>query len=116
MRENDPYYFWNQIDKANSNQTLKSLCERAGLNYSNIKNQRSLNRLPKLEDAHALSRELGVTLEYLLTGVETQNLSPEAREVESSPELRALVRAVLRDKSLIQIISAIVESSEAHIG
>ncbi|MCH3916760.1 MAG: XRE family transcriptional regulator [Spirochaetia bacterium] len=48
--------------------SLKSLSEAAGISYKNMKDQRSLDRLPKLEDAYAIATVLGVSVEYLLTG------------------------------------------------
>ena len=56
-------------------------------------------------------------MEYLLTG-EGEVLCAEAQAVQDDPELRALVRAISRDRRLLAAISAVVESyeSKADIG
>lgn len=63
------YYFWKRVDMARSKQiTLKHLVEEAGLNYHLVKVQRSCNRIPKALDAAKLASVLDVSLEWLLTG------------------------------------------------
>lgn len=38
--------------------------------------------------------------------------SPEAKAVSESPELQALVRAVMRDPQLLSALATVIESSE----
>ena len=108
----DAYAFWRNFDRFSANKTLKAVTEIAGVNYRTIKNQRSAVRLPNLDDAYALAKALKVSLDALLTGEEVKALScKEAQAVERSPELQALVRAIIRDPNLLRIISAVIESS-----
>ena len=59
-----------------------------------------------------LSKSLNVSIEYLLTGQDPYRLSAEAKAVNEDPELQAVVRAIVRDRRLLHVISAVVESSE----
>lgn len=62
------FEFWKRIDNLNNGRTLTSLAKKAEISYRNVKEQRSLNRLPKLEDAYKLAQTLSTTIEFLLTG------------------------------------------------
>lgn len=62
------FEFWKRVDNLNNGKTLTSLAKEADISYRNVKEQRSLNRLPKLEDAYKLSQTLSTTIEFLLTG------------------------------------------------
>lgn len=115
----DAYQFWDNLDKARGDTTtLKDLCRNLGIAYQRIADQRSDCRFPKLEDAYALSEALGVSIDFLITGKESRRLySKEARLVDEDPDLRALVRAVSRDRSLLRLLSGIIQSTEkANIG
>ena len=113
----DAFRFWSNLDKAKGDKkTLKELCKELGIAYQRIADQRSDCRLPKLDDAYALALALGVSIEYLATGENMHSLTPEAKAVNESAELQALVRAVLRDPTLLRVISAVVESSEKTMG
>lgn len=66
MKEN-AYTFWKRLDES-YNGTLKELCLKTGVDYNRVKRNRSDCRLPNLEDAYALSHEIGLSIETLLTG------------------------------------------------
>ena len=109
---------WNRVDELRPGH-LTELCKKAQIPYARIKRNRTDCRIPSAEDLYAIASVLGTSVEYLLTGsIEKQPLyiSPEAQAVEDSPELQALVRAVMRDPQLLQVISAVVTSSEKTIG
>ena len=55
-------------------------------------------------------------MEYLLTGRDSCPLSEEVRLVDGDDELKALVRAVCRDRRLLPAVSAVVLSYEDDIG
>ena len=56
-------------------------------------------------------------MEALFTGKELPSYQcKEAQAVEKSPELQALVRAIMRDPNLLRVISAVVTSSEKNTG
>ena len=103
--------FWNRVDESNSS-TLKELCIKAGVDYKRVMHNRTDCRVPKAEDMLNLSKSLNVSIEYLLTGQDPYRLSAEAKAVNEDPELQAVVRAIVRDRRLLHVISAVVESSE----
>lgn len=70
MKDNLAREFWNRVDLMLGTETLKDLCKKAGLNYDSIRNRKSgaTYSLPRMETGYALSRALGVSMEFLLTG------------------------------------------------
>ena len=101
----DAYRFWANLDEARkSNQSsLKEVCRKLGIAYQRIADQRSECRLPKLEDAFLLASDLGVSLEYLLTGTEQTTIYPERIKAiadacmhEATEEDLVLVERILR--------------------
>lgn len=106
------YSFWQRVDQLRGDKTLKEIAEKFGLNYATIKDMRTKDRYPKLDVLIGLADCLGVSLDYLVTGDEQALSSPEARYVEESPEARVLVRAVMRDPTLLSALAAVILSSE----
>ena len=66
--------FWGRVELAQKTHgwTLSELCKRANLNYGTVMNSRSSARLPNLEASVALSITLGKSVEWLLTGENSQ--------------------------------------------
>lgn len=103
---------WNRVDELKK-EPLTTLCEKVGIPYTRVKRNRTDCRVPSCEDLLLISKYLNVSIEYLLTGESLlQPLTPEAQAVENDPDLRALVRAVQRDRTLLSAISAVVKSYE----
>lgn len=65
----DAYRFWKNVDVACNGMSLTSLSEKSGVNYRTMVNQRSINRMPSLYDAYLLAGALGVSIEFLMTGI-----------------------------------------------
>lgn len=117
------FEFWNRVDLLRKDMQLQDLARMAGISYKTLTNQRVEHRYPKAEDMKNIARVLGTTQEFLMTGENrdrkeerSSTLSPEALAVENDDRLKALVRACLRDPRLLDIISAVVESSEKTLG
>lgn len=111
--------FWNRIDELLEKQkaTLRDLSAATDIKYNTLAIQRTRHSVPNSEQLYAISRYLNRPMEYLLTGIQSfASLCPEAKAVNESEELQALVRAVLRDPTLLRVISAVVESSEKTMG
>ena len=102
----------------NKGTTIECVLNSAGgipLNTYNGWRKRKI--LPRGDECLAIAHELGVSVEYLLTGEDAPSYQcKEAQAVEKSPELQALVRAIMRDPNLLRVISAVVTSSEKNIG
>lgn len=94
--------FWEHIDSLNPYQSMRELCNRAGINYKNTCQQRSDGYMPKPEALLKLSRALGVSIESLLTGRLEVAYSPEIDEIArwlklfGTEEDFAIIRRLLR--------------------
>ena len=113
----DAYRFWDNLDKARGESiTLKDLCKKIGIAYQRLADQRSDCRFPKLEDAYALAKAIGVSLDYLITGESLSNLSPEAQFVETNETMRTLVRYCMNDTRLLPALELIIEQTRSDKG
>lgn len=107
--------FWNRINDLldKEHKTIKDLSENSDTSYDVIITQRTRKSIPKLEQLLDMAKFLNTSVEFLATGESLlQPLTPEAQAVENDPDLRALVRAVQRDRTLLSAISAVVKSYE----
>ena len=68
--------FWNRVDKFWQDRSLKEFSAASGVDYVLLLNWRTKKRLPSLEHACAISKVLGTTIEYLVTG-EDPDAPPE---------------------------------------
>lgn len=111
----DGFEFWKLIDRLNPYKTVSELAEAAGINYHNIKQQRTDCRIPKAEDLFKLSRALNCSMEYLLTGKEETIADPEIEFVENNPAMRTLVRFCMNDNRLLSAFELIVDDARKEI-
>ena len=66
--------FWGRVEqkqKECGSTNLKAICEKIGIPYQTIANQKSSARLPNLLSAVFLAKELETCVEWLLFGVST---------------------------------------------
>lgn len=85
--------FWNRV-KALLKQnklTQENLAEKAGLNFNNLKQQIFYNRIPDAVQSVAIAQVLDTSVEYLVTGIDS---NPAAAELA---ELKSKLRAILDD-------------------
>ena len=106
----EAYEFWKRVDSVRNNISMAEIARKANVSYKNIKDQRSLNRVPKLEDACAIASALSVPVEYLVYG-EKASISKEAQFVESNQEMRTLVRYCMNDGRLLSTLQLIVKQA-----
>ena len=102
----DGYVFWKRVDAMRKTSSLSSICKATGIKYSRIKENRSDNRLPCVEDLYLLSEYLGCSMEYLLTG-KTESLSPEAAYVSQSEAARLLIRRIMENPPLLGALATV---------
>lgn len=105
------HQFWNRVDDL-KDEALTKLCANTGVSYTSVKRNRTDCRLPSLLDAYKIAKYLGTTIEYLLTGNDL--ISTEAMEVESSPELKSLIRALGRNPNLLHLVSALLKDGDTR--
>lgn len=66
MDENTGFYFWKRIDEIKGSVSIKDISELSGIPYGTLKNQRSRNIVPKMEDVFAISKVLDVSMDTLM--------------------------------------------------
>jgi hypothetical protein len=67
---------------------LKAFIESLGINYNYYNADRQLDKLPKANESVKIAQALGVTVEYLVTGVKPDkpDITPVIRKLESALE------------------------------
>ena len=91
--------FWLKVDSliAGKGMSLGEFCAKANVSYNTDSYQRTRHALPKVEQLFSMADVLKLSVEELITGKSSIDISPEAKAVNESEELKALVRAVMRD-------------------
>lgn len=105
--------FWREVDKLNKFSTTKELAEVGGLNYVRMRNQRSEGRIPGSVDLLLISKVLGVSSEYLLTGHSTEvslPVTPEGME----DIVDALGHATLDERNMVRRLLNIREKGGSY--
>ena len=64
----DAYQFWQRFDELRDGRDMQSLLEGTGIKYKTLLAMRCNQSIPKSVELYQLSRSLGVSMEYLLTG------------------------------------------------
>lgn len=81
--------FWNRVKVLikQSLTTQEGLAKSADLNFSNLKQQIFYNRLPDAAQATRIARALNTTVEFLVTGEETNPLAGKVTELENKLDM-----------------------------
>ena len=71
--------FYENVKKLvkNNNFTLRIFIESLGINYDTYNGQKRLNNLPRADEAVKIAQALDTTVEYLVTGEETNKAQQE---------------------------------------
>ena len=102
------YDFWNRVDRKKKCSS-KELADKVGMNYSSMLTMRSRCNLPNIEMIIKFSRELGASIDWLLTG-EAYKQTEEALFVEQNPDAKILVRAIMQNPHLLSVISTLLKT------
>ncbi len=113
IQHNKAMDFWGRVELAQKKHgwTLIELCKRAEINYGTVMNSRSSARLPTLEAAVALSISLGSSVEWLLTGNNSQLTEKieDFNALNANPELVAIIKELPKvSKNQINAIKVIL--------
>ena len=106
------YQIWNRIDLLKGDISLNSLADKIGIKYQRMKEQRSSGRVPSADDLYRIAKALNSTMEYIYAGEGVAIVSEEARLVDGDPDLRVLVRAISRDRTLLSLLSLAIKAGE----
>ena len=106
--------FWDRCDSVlyNQGKTLKSVSDSIGVPYPTLKGWRCRNVFPKVELIASISEVLGTSLDFLLTGKESEPFCDEAIAVEYDEKLRLIVRQLKADPTFLEAISITLASKE----
>lgn len=100
---NDVEAFWKRVDLL-AKKPLYALADECGIKRNRLYSLRSKKRYPSVSESVELALSLKVPLNYLMTGKAPpipEDTCREAELVESSENLQAIIRACLRDETLI---------------
>ncbi len=112
--EEKAFQYWKRVDELRGDMSLSEIADIMNIKGQSLRNMRSCNRLPKLEATQKLADYLHTTVDYLMTGIHIRpvdNLCPEARYVQESPEARLLVSQVMKDPVLLSALAVVIEST-----
>ena len=108
--------FWGRVEIAQKEAgipTLKQLCESAGVYYNTVTNKRSLGRLPNLESAVEIAKEVGRPVEWLLLGEEKPKYDENitvANAINSDERLQEIAKKLLQaDSDELKAIEVILK-------
>ena len=74
------YEFWKRIDELRGTETLKDICDKTGIKYSRVRNNRSDVRYLKSQDMQVFADYLHTTPSYLMFGDQSKETpSPSTR-------------------------------------
>ena len=115
VMNDDAFGFWKRVDELKGKMTLSELSVNAGIKYQQVRHLRSENRYPKTEEIHRISLILKSSSDYLISGIDSSDLSPEMEFVRDNPLCRKIVRFMMEDEHLLEVVAAFVESSERRM-
>lgn len=103
--------FWERINNIlkDRKESLKSFSDGCQISNQKIKNWRYQCIYPKAEDLISISEYLHVSIDWLLLGKDTNNLSPEALLVENNLTYRQLIRGCEEIPELLPALTSLLQ-------
>ncbi len=93
--------FWGRVENALKDAeipSLKDLCRRADVNYNTMTNNRTIGRLPRLEEGLRIATALGKSVEWLMNGsgdkTQVKNIDELIDILQSDPRLKSIVSSL----------------------
>lgn len=102
------YEFWKRVDSLNKG-TAKELAEIVDLNYVTMLGMRTKCTFPKLDKIISISKALNASIDYLLLG-DNERLSREALYVEQNQDAKLLIRAIMKNPTILPLISTLLKT------
>ena len=88
---------------------------KAGIKYQQVRHLRSENRYPKANEIFSIAEVLGTNSDFLIGGTTSNESIPEMEFVRDNPLCRKIVRYLMEDEHLLEVVAAFVESSERRM-
>ena len=102
-----------KAELAHKNLLVKELARAAGINKRTIDNYlRENGSMPSADAAVAIARTLGVTVEYLVTGIGQREAAFSAPLPESGTILKNLEALTKRDRKIVMNLIALLKDME----
>lgn len=108
--------FWERIGRLSelkgiNTRDLASWCETSN---DVIRQWKSKGRIPKAENVLSIAEHLDTDVSFLLKGYRCSSI-PEMEFVRDNPLCRKIVRFMMEDEHLLEVVAAFVESSERRM-
>ena len=102
--EIDAYSYWKRVDilLEKKNIQIIEFCKQHGINYNTFKGNRSALRLCNTKETYVVAKELGVSVEYLLTGKDTKLQT-------YPPRIQAVVDILLKDDTKLNAVCTLLQ-------
>ena len=76
------FFFWNRVDHVRGDRPLSVIAEAIGIKDQSLRAMRSQGRYPKSQQIHLLASYLGTSVEYLMSGETSSDITPEMAKVD----------------------------------
>lgn len=105
--------FWERIGRLSelNGTTTSDLASWCDTSNDVIRQWKSKGRIPKVENVLSIAEHLNTDVSFLLKGYSSVSI-PEMEFVRDNPLCRKIVRYLMEDERLLEVISAFIESSE----
>lgn len=108
----DAFGFWKRVDELKKGMSLSELSELANIKYQQVRHLRSENRYPKANEIYDIAKILGSSSDYLISGEDEKSVKDEdLLFVRDNPLCRKIVRFLMEDERLLEVVGAFVESA-----
>lgn len=111
----DAFGFWKRVDEIKGKMSLSEIALKSGIKYQQIRHLRSENRYPKANEIFSIAEVLCTNTDFLIGGIKNKVDDLEMEFVRDNPLCRKIVRFMMEDEHLLEVIAAFVESSERRM-
>ena len=102
--------FWNRVDKLRGSMSLKELAEKLDLNYTTLRNQRSINRYPSRADMVRIAEVLDTSIDSLISDTPNiPNITPEMDYVRRNKRAEWIMHKCMESEKMLAVLYAFVE-------
>lgn len=108
--------FWERIGRLSelNGTTTSDLASWCDTSNDVIRQWKSKGRIPKVENVLSIAEHLNTDVSFLLKGYSSVSI-PEMEFVRDNPLCRKIVRFMMEDEHLLEVVAAFVESSERRM-
>ena len=107
--------FWNRVDKLRGSMSLKELAEKLDLNYTTLRNQRSINRYPSRADMVRIAEVLDTSIDSLISDTpNVPNITPEMDYVRRNKRAEWIMHRCMESEKMLAVLYSFVECMERN--